>query len=419
MRTAIRKLALTVPPLRRLYDFAMLHAQGHAESQRQLQELNLAHTRVLEELRAANDSVAESRRQQDAMELQLYVMRSDHQRAAVRNEALSVALSEMETQASQNESLEQRFLELSEKMAAGFQAQHESFTAIRHQLSSPPVSAEEYALAQSKLLGKLTMLATDIATIKKTAGNGTPGGSATRYLDLLENSLTGLLWNDAPMDPWSKSFDPEVRAIGRDWPTSALTMIGSARLRNFRTLIERAISEKVPGDILEAGVWRGGACILARAVLAVHDVEDRRVWVADSFEGLPAPDPKYPSDTGDAHSTFTQLQVSLEEVQDNFRKYGLLDKQVGFLKGWFKDTLTKAPIHALSVLRLDGDMYGSTIETLEALYSKVSTGGYIIIDDYILKGCRDAVHDFRRTASINDEIHDVDGAAVYWKKTQP
>ena len=417
MRTAVRKLALTVPPLRRLYEFAMFHAQGHAESQRRLQELSVVHARTLEELGFANDSVAESRRQHEALELQLYVMRSDHQRAAVRNEALSVALSELETQASQNASVERLFSQLTEKITAGFQAQHESLGTLHQVLSSSSVHVQDYALMQSKLLGKLTMLASEVATIKKTAGNVSEG-QATRYLDLLEISLTGLLWNDAPMDPWSKSFDPEVRAIGRDWPTSAFTMIGSARLRNFRMLIEQAISEQVPGDILEAGVWRGGACILARAVLAVHHIEDRRVWVADSFEGLPPPDPKYPSDAGDAHSTFTQLQVSLEEVQENFRRYGLLDEQVGFLKGWFKDTLPKAPIDALSVLRLDGDMYSSTIETLEALYSKVSVGGYIIIDDYILKGCREAVHDFRRAASINDEIHDVDGAAVYWKKTR-
>ncbi|MDH6594953.1 hypothetical protein M2165_004842 [Variovorax sp. TBS-050B] len=403
MRTAAKRLALTIPPLRRLYEFAMFHAHGHTESQRQLHELQQTHSRALEE----------ARRQHEKLELQLYVMRSDHQRAAVRNEALSIALSELETQVAKNASFEKFFAQMSEKISSGFQAQQESLNGLLDRA----VSREDQALAQSKLFGQLAVLTSEVARIKRPTG-GTSEGLATIYLNLLEDALTGILWNDAPMDPWSKSFDPSVRAIGRDWPSSALTMIGSARLRNFRMLIEQAISERIPGDILEAGVWRGGACILARAVLAAHDVRDRRVWVADSFAGLPPPDPKYPSDAGDQHSTFTQLQVTLEEVQQSFRKYGLLDEQVCFLKGWFKDTLPRAPIEALSVLRLDGDMYGSTIETLEALYAKVSVGGYVIIDDYILEGCKQAVHDFRRAASIEDELQEVDGAAVYWKKTR-
>lgn len=413
MKTVAKRLALTVPPLRRLYEFAMFHAHGHTESQRQLHELRQTHSRVLDELRTANDTMEESRRQHEKLELQLYVMRSDHQRAAVRNEALSVALSELETQAAKNASFEQHFAQLGERIASGFQAQQESLNGLLERTAS----REDQALAQSKLFGRLTILSSELARIKRPEGKFSEE-LATRYLDLLENALTGLLWDDAPMDPWSKSFDPSVRAIGRDWPSSALTMIGSARLRNFRMLIEQAISEQIPGDILEAGVWRGGACILARAVLAAHGIQDRRVWVADSFAGLPPPDPKYPSDQGDQHSTFTQLQVSLEQVQGNFRKYGLLDEQVSFLKGWFKDTLPHAPIDALSVLRLDGDMYGSTIETLEALYPKVSVGGYVIIDDYILEGCKQAVHDFRRAASIEDEMQEIDGAAVYWKKTR-
>ena len=69
------------------------------------------------------------------------------------------------------------------------------------------------------------------------------------------------------------------------------------------------------------------------------------------------------------------LAVSLEEVQRNFSKYGLLDEQVVFLKGWFKDYAADAPIDKLALLRLDGDMYESTMDTLSALYDKVSRAG--------------------------------------------
>ena len=113
---------------------------------------------------------------------------------------------------------------------------------------------------------------------------------------------------------------------------------------------------------------RGRLCIYMRGILAAHAVKNRTVWVADFFAGLPKPDETlYPADKGDTHHIFDELSVSLDEVKDNFQRFGLLDEQVAFLPGWFKDTLPQAPIDQLAVLRLDGDMYGSTIETLQAL----------------------------------------------------
>jgi len=206
--------------------------------------------------------------------------------------------------------------------------------------------------------------------------------------------------------------------IGRDWPSSAATMIGLARLRNLRVLTERVVEEGIAGDLLEAGVWRGGACILMRGVLAAYGIADRTVWAADSFAGLPVADPMtYPTDAGDQHATVEALRVTSEEVKANFQRFGLLDQQVRFLINWFVDTLPGAPIERLAILRLDGDVYASTKQTLDALYGKVSSGGYVIVDDYILAGCRQAVDDYRERNAIADKLVDVDGAAVYWRKT--
>jgi O-methyltransferase len=239
-----------------------------------------------------------------------------------------------------------------------------------------------------------------------------------RYLDLLENALTGRLHHDPPISPWSNGYDDEVRKIGRDWPSLAQTMIGSVRMRNIRTLVERVIADDIPGDLLEAGVWRGGACIYMRGILHAHNVTDRKVWVCDSFAGLPQPDPdRYPADARDRHHTVAELAVSLDTVKENFARYDLLDGQVEFLPGWFGNTLPTAPIAQLAILRLDGDMYQSTIETLEALYHRVSAGGYVIIDDYILDGCRKAIHDFRGRTGIGEPIEDIDGAGVYWRRS--
>jgi O-methyltransferase/8-demethyl-8-(2,3-dimethoxy-alpha-L-rhamnosyl)tetracenomycin-C 4'-O-methyltransferase len=240
-----------------------------------------------------------------------------------------------------------------------------------------------------------------------------------RYLNLLEASLTGTLQGDAPMDPWSGGkYDPNTRTLGRDWPSLAPTMIGSVRMRNLRHLCETAILNDVPGDFIETGAWRGGACIYMRGVLAAYADTRRRVFVADSFSGLPPPNPElYAADAGDTHYAYTQLTVSRKEVEENFRRYDLLDEQVVFLEGWFKDTLPAAPIQKLAILRLDGDMYESTIQALDALYNKVSRGGFVIIDDYLLAPCAQAVNEFRSRHGITSPLIPIDGIAVWWEVT--
>jgi O-methyltransferase len=141
------------------------------------------------------------------------------------------------------------------------------------------------------------------------------------------------------------------------------------------------------------------------------------VWAADSFAGLPLPNVEaYSADAGDKHHTYDFLGVSEQQVEENFRRYNLFDRQVQFLKGWFKDTLPEAPIDRLAILRLDGDMYESTIQALESLYHKLSPGGFVIIDDYFLGPCRQAVTDFRNANRINDPIIDIDGWGVFWRR---
>jgi O-methyltransferase len=214
------------------------------------------------------------------------------------------------------------------------------------------------------------------------------------YLDLLEKCLLNTIYGDPAQDPWSgRVYRPEFRLEGKDWPSQAHTMIGAKRLHQLRVACETVLRENVPGDFIETGIWRGGACILMRAVLAEHHVTDRTVWCADSFAGLPPP--SLPQDAGDQHHRYDALKVGLASVQDNFKAYNLLDGQVRFLQGWFKDTLPTAPISSLAILRLDGDMYESTMQALDALYRKLSPGGFVIVDDYgAVPGCKLAVDTF-------------------------
>ncbi len=213
--------------------------------------------------------------------------------------------------------------------------------------------------------------------------------------------------------------DRQAGARGGHWPLRAETMIGRARLDNIEQCVTTVVRDAVPGDVIETGVWRGGGVILMRAVLAAHGVRDRTVWVADSFQGLPPPDVEnYPADAGDQHFTKDELAVSRHEVEQNFARYGLLDGQVRFLEGWFEDTLPSAPIERLAVLRLDGDMYSSTMQALEALYPRLSVGGFVIVDDYgEIPSARQATEDFRAAQAITDPVIDIDGSGVYWRRS--
>jgi O-methyltransferase len=218
---------------------------------------------------------------------------------------------------------------------------------------------------------------------------------------------------------YKKPYDPKLRAIGRDWPARADSMIGLARMDNIQHCVETVLRDQIPGDLIETGVWRGGAVILMRAVLKAYGDTNRVVWAADSFEGLPKPDAeRFPADEGDRHWTFPQLVVSLEEVRANVGRYGLLDEQIRFLPGWFRDTLPTAPIERLSVLRLDGDMYESTFIALDCLYPKLSPGGFVIVDDYsCVPQCKAAVDEFRAAHGIADALRPIDWTAVYWQRS--
>lgn len=213
-------------------------------------------------------------------------------------------------------------------------------------------------------------------------------------------------------------FDPDRRAEGHDWPLEAETMVGLKRLDNLQYCITDVLRQGVPGDLIETGVWRGGATIFMRAVLKIYGDTERIVWVADSFRGLPKPDPeRYPADAGDLLWTQTRLSVSLEEVKANFTRYGLLDDQVRFLVGWFRDTLPGVRIDRLSVLRLDGDLYESTMDALRYLYPKLSVGGYVIVDDYGgVPACRAAVEDFRAKDGITEEVKRIDYTGAFWQR---
>ena len=241
---------------------------------------------------------------------------------------------------------------------------------------------------------------------------------ASRSTSRRPQALVRLLLRRRGLELVRRSSLQEVEQ-GRVWPLIGETMIGMARLDNLQTCLEDALSRGVPGDVIETGVWRGGAAIFMRGLLRAQAVVDRRVWVADSFEGLPPPDKeRYPADEGDLHHTAHELAIGEEVVRENFRRYGLLDDQVRFVRGWFRDTLPRLADISWAVIRIDGDMYESTMDSLVNLYPNLSPGGYVIIDeDYgNLPPCAQAVHDFRAAHGIRDPIQRIDWTGAYWRR---
>lgn len=248
--------------------------------------------------------------------------------------------------------------------------------------------------------------------------------ATTLYLDLLKKTLTNTIFNAEP------NINIEQTRFIYDFARHyiqgpALSMLPLVRFDNLQSCSFDVIQNRIPGDFIETGVWRGGATIFMRGILKALCVTDRKIWVADSFEGLPEPDGnKYPAEAKAHHGPvmnelLNHLTASIDEVKKNFESYSLLDDQVVFLKGWFSETLPFAPINNIAILRIDGDYYESTMDALVNLYDKVSVGGYIIIDDYGETSwtyCKEAVDEFRQLHGVNEQLSYVDRSCVYWNK---
>lgn len=279
-----------------------------------------------------------------------------------------------------------------------------------------------------------------------------PSREAKLYLDLVKNSLLNIPYSDnelrlrycqhvigdaikrqrAPDFTHAELYNVESTATGKATLSEiyslaesgkrvrhfAHTMMGRKRLENLENCVSKVLSDNIAGDFIECGVWKGGGGVLMKAVLEVNDIRDRSVWMADSFQGVPPP--SLPQDRGIdlTPQAVAWIAVSEERVRDMFRRYQLLDEQVRFLRGWFKDTLPAAPIEKLAILRLDGDLYESTMDAIRPLYDKVSPGGFIIVDDYgAIDACKLAIDEFRAEQHIDDELISIDWTGAYWRKS--
>jgi O-methyltransferase len=238
---------------------------------------------------------------------------------------------------------------------------------------------------------------------------------------MIKRAIYGLIRRRGLVLATHSTVDITKLEDGSAWPLNGLTMIGFKRLENVRYCVEQVLRDGVRGDFIEAGVWRGGTGIFMKAILAARGDGERRVWLADSFQGLPEPDrARYPADASNELWADSFLSVDLATVKENFKRYGLFDERVCFVEGWFKETLPKLRDKSFALVRLDGDLFESTMDGLVNLYPSLTPGGFMIIDDYGNSdwGCRQAVDEYRASFAIADPIHWIDWTGVYWQKTQ-
>jgi hypothetical protein len=252
----------------------------------------------------------------------------------------------------------------------------------------------------------------------------------TAYMELLKLSLCDLVGAGTRTISWTgkrQVFSRELtgddqlewRIAGRDWPLNALTMVGLRRLDDLQACVESVVRDGIEGDLIEAGTWRGGASILMRATLDSLGESDRAVWVADSFQGFPAPEADAVPEDRELETelgNLSYLAPPLEQVQAYFARFGL-EHGVRFVPGFFEETMEQLRGRRWALIRLDADTYKATRLTLEALYSGLSVGGYLVSDDYtFLPACQRAIDEFRHEHDIDEPIQQIDFNGIRWRK---
>eukprot|EP00928_Gymnodinium_smaydae_P053335 TRINITY_DN37347_c0_g1_i1.p1 TRINITY_DN37347_c0_g1~~TRINITY_DN37347_c0_g1_i1.p1 ORF type:complete len:334 (+),score=30.51 TRINITY_DN37347_c0_g1_i1:21-1022(+) len=198
----------------------------------------------------------------------------------------------------------------------------------------------------------------------------------------------------------------------------ALTMQNWEDLLGLQKMLEYIVDHDVAGDIYETGCWRGGTGIFMVYVLRLYEQlrgkahVDRHFWLFDSFSGFNGTNVGHPS--LEAYLNKPLYNAPLEFVRHNFQKYGVLNDRVHFIKGLFEDTIPKFAVkRPIAILRLDGDLYSSTMVALKHFYDAITKRGWIVIDDYWwrpvgkmgeVKVCQEAVKEFRKARNITQKL---------------
>jgi O-methyltransferase len=222
----------------------------------------------------------------------------------------------------------------------------------------------------------------------------------------------GALYDAAPTTRELAELGEYRRAAGlwRHLRAGGYTMIGSRRARVLRRMARACDQDNVPGAFVDCGCFNGGS-----SVMMSSGAPSREVWAFDSFEGLPEAGPRDPDR---AHDLVGELVASERKVREAFARYAFPER-LHVVKGWFAETFPEAApaINRVGILHADGDWYESVRLTLETFEPKVTSGGFVVIDDYgYWEGAKEATHEYRASRGIHASLVEVDETAVFWRK---
>jgi O-methyltransferase len=233
----------------------------------------------------------------------------------------------------------------------------------------------------------------------------------------LKSALAKFGYNISKLEIFPPDFDSTTQALCRIVEPHSIT--SPERVLALRDAVEYVLMNKIPGDIVECGVWKGGSMMVCALTLLAKS-ERRDLWLFDTFEGMPSPtevDINYYGFSArqaweNSKGDWDWNRASLDEVQKNIESTGYPLQRVKFVKGRVEDTIPTSAPQRIALLRLDTDWYESTYHELVHLYPRISKGDVLLIDDYgHWAGSRKATDQYFREHAIHPLLHRIDYSA--------
>ena len=215
------------------------------------------------------------------------------------------------------------------------------------------------------------------------------------------------MYNGFPLD--KNFFHKDINDLESEilYSVKDFTMTSPERIISLIQAVTYISSNNIRGSIVECGVWRGGSMMtVAKTLINLNDT-CRDLFLCDTFQGMPLPDPKYDIDLNNVNASeylsknekneddYIWAFSQIEKVKSNMFSTDYDTNRIHYLAGLVENTLPDERIKEIALLRLDTDFYSSTAHELNVLFPKLVKGGIIIIDDYgHWGGARKAVDEY-------------------------
>lgn len=203
----------------------------------------------------------------------------------------------------------------------------------------------------------------------------------------------------------TKDLDPRLLAVRKH------TMCTREALESLLQLSEYLLEKKIQGDVVECGVCNGGTAALLGSVIGL---QSRRLWLYDSFEGMPETTEE---DGAEAVEWVGKCVGSESSVKEVLRKCGVPETQTLIRKGWFENTFTAPLPERVALIHIDADWHSSVTLCLDTFYDRIEPGGVVILDDFgYWEGCREAFYDFCVRRNLKPLLERAGAYQAYWIK---